>query len=57
LSVFNLLGETVATPVAENRNAGHHAVTFDAAHLTSGVYVYRISTSRFSQARSMLLLK
>jgi hypothetical protein len=57
MSIFNLLGEKVATLVSEDRNAGHHAVTFDAANLPSGVYVYRISTSRFSQARFLLLLK
>jgi hypothetical protein len=34
-----------------------HDVTFDAAALSSGVYLYRLQTDGFSEARVLSLLK
>lgn len=41
LEVFDGLGRRVALLVDEARAAGTHRVTFDAANLPSGVYLYR----------------
>jgi glucose/arabinose dehydrogenase len=57
LSVYDLLGREVAVLVDEARPAGNHAVTFDAAALPSGIYVYRLTAGRIAEARRMLLLK
>ncbi|GBD86196.1 hypothetical protein BMS3Abin03_00106 [bacterium BMS3Abin03] len=62
LTVYNLLGETVATLVNSNMAAGNHDVIFDAANLNSSVYFYRIEAngvdgSRFTSVRKMILTK
>jgi len=57
LEVFNMLGQSVALLVNEQKVAGSHTVSFDATALSSGVYIYRIYSSGFSQSRKMLLIK
>jgi hypothetical protein len=57
LSVYNILGQKVAT-LANNRfAAGQHAVNFDASGLSSGVYIYRIEAGTFVEQRMMTLIK
>ena len=57
LSVFNALGQKVATLVEGEMEAGSHEVRFDAAHLASGVYVYRLVAGAHVQARKLSLLR
>ena len=57
LTVFNSLGQQVATLVEGEREAGHHDVVFDASHLASGVYLYRLVAGEFVQTRKLLLMK
>jgi pectinesterase len=57
LEVFNILGQKVATLVNQNQKVGEYTVNFDASHLSSGVYIYRLSTSNSTLAKKMLLLK
>lgn len=57
LTVFNLIGEEVATPVNERENAGYHTVQFDGRHLPSGIYLYQLQSGNFVKVRRMLLLK
>ena len=42
LSVFNTLGQQVATLVEAEVDAGYHEVQFDASRLASGVYLYQL---------------
>ncbi len=42
MKVYNLLGEEVATLVAEKQPAGIHKFNWDATGLASGVYLYRL---------------
>ncbi len=42
LVMFDLLGREVAVLVNERKEAGRHAVTFDATGLASGTYFYRL---------------
>ncbi|MFZ2324657.1 MAG: T9SS type A sorting domain-containing protein [Ignavibacteriaceae bacterium] len=46
-----------STCVNERKEAGHYSVNFDASKLPSGVYIYRITTNSFTQARKMILTK
>lgn len=57
LEVFNMLGQSVALLVNEQKAAGSHTVSFDAAELSSGIYIYRIHSAGFNQTRKMLLIK
>jgi hypothetical protein len=62
LTVFNLLGEEVATLVNGNVAAGGHTIEFSADNLNSGVYFYRIDAqgvngSNFTSVKKMILNK
>jgi hypothetical protein len=57
LTVFNLLGEKVATLVNENRSAGIHSVEFNASDLTSGLYIYTLEANGFVHSQKMVLMK
>ncbi len=57
LTVYNLLGETVATLADGPRTAGTHQVTFDASDLGAGTYFYRLRAQGFTATRQMTLLK
>ncbi|MCH8487690.1 MAG: T9SS type A sorting domain-containing protein, partial [Candidatus Cyclonatronum sp.] len=57
LEVYNVLGQRVASLVNGTVEAGVHTVSFDAANLSSGVYLYRLQTSGMVITRKMLLVK
>lgn len=57
LTVFDVLGREVATLVEGTQPTGAYNVTFEAANLPSGLYLYRLETATHSFTRSMLLLK
>lgn len=57
ISVYNMLGQKVATLVNETQNAGSKQVRFDAQNFTSGVYIYRIEAGSFVDSKRMVLIK
>jgi hypothetical protein len=57
LEVYNALGQKVAILVDEMRSAGYHTIQFDASQLSSGVYLYVISTPGYMETRKMMLIK
>ena len=58
LTVYNLVGQEIATLLDGVREAGTYAVDFDARGLASGAYIYRLSTSIGAvQSRRMVLVK
>ena len=57
LTVFNVIGQEVATLVNENMAAGHQSITFNASHLSSGVYFYRLVAGQFTSIKKMMLVK
>jgi hypothetical protein len=58
LTVYNLLGQEVATLISGKvMNAGTHSVAFNAASLSSGVYIYRLEAGSFVSNKRMTLIK
>lgn len=57
LSVFDVTGRLVGSILNERRNSGNHTVSFDASHLSSGLYFYSIETVSTKLVKKMLLVK
>jgi len=58
LSIYNLLGQKVATLVSEKQKAGNYKLEWDASRFTSGAYFYRLKTDKgFDQSRKPILIK
>ncbi|MBI5058367.1 T9SS type A sorting domain-containing protein [candidate division KSB1 bacterium] len=57
LTVYNVLGEQVATLFDGTATVGTHTISFEGANFASGVYVYRLETATFSAAHKMVLMK
>ncbi|MCX6138729.1 MAG: T9SS type A sorting domain-containing protein [Ignavibacteriales bacterium] len=57
LEVFDLLGKRLAGLVDEIKSPGSYAVDFDGGHLSSGIYLYRLSNGTRSISKKMILLR
>ncbi len=57
LSVYNLLGQHVATLVNEMQEAGWHEISFNASTLPSGIYMYRIQAGEYNALKKFVLMK
>lgn len=57
LTVYNVLGQRVATLVNGMQPAGTHEVTFNAEGLSAGVYIYRVRAGAFNESRSMTIVR
>ena len=57
LVVYNVLGQEVETLVDKALNPNKYEIEFNAGHLSSGIYFYRLETDNFVSTRKMLLLK
>jgi hypothetical protein len=57
LKVYDILGRVVTFLVNEKQYAGMHTVNFNAQNLTSGVYIYQLTTNGKSLTKKMVVLK
>lgn len=57
LSVFNTIGQAVATLVNEVLEAGYHETVFDGGNLASGVYFYRLRAGDYVQTKKLALVR
>lgn len=62
VEVYNMLGQSVMVLVDEYLTAGVKEITWNGVNasgrqVASGVYLYRISTDKFTDAKTMVLLK
>ena len=55
--LYNVLGQEVAKLLEANKSAGYHVLDFDASHLPSGLYFYRIQADNFAEVKKMVLMK
>lgn len=57
LEVMNILGQPISVLVKSRMPAGLHTVSFDGSALSSGVYLYKLTTPGFTQTKVMNLIK
>ena len=57
LSVFNMLGEEIATIVSKNLPVGNHQAEWNASRFPSGVYLYRLHAGAFTETKKLILLR
>ena len=57
LTIFNLLGQKVATLFNGRQLAGSYTIHWSASNLPSGLYLCRMEAAGFAQTRKMLLVK
>ena len=57
IEIFNSLGQKLAELVNEQQNAGIHEITFKPEGLSTGVYLYKLTTPFFTESKKMLLIK
>lgn len=57
LTVYNVIGNKVATLLNEYKPVGSYSVQFDGSNLSSGIYLYRLESGNYSAAKKIILMK
>lgn len=57
IKIYNTIGEEVAEVVNKPFSAGIHEIVFDTSNLANGVYIYKIQSGNFIQAKKMIIVK
>ncbi len=57
LVIYNAMGQEVARLIDGPLQAGVHTTTWEAAGMSSGAYLYRLTAGTFSETRVMVLLR
>jgi hypothetical protein len=57
LSIYNLVGQKIATLVSERQAAGTYRVHWDASGFASGVYLYRLHAGNYVETKKMVLVR
>jgi len=57
LSVYNVLGQQVASLINKVQSKGNYKIEFDASSLASGIYFYKLQTEGYSETKKFTLMK
>jgi hypothetical protein len=57
LKVYDVLGKEVATLINDFKESGRYSVEFDASKLSSGMYIYKLTSDKFTEVKKMMLVK
>ncbi|MBC8310843.1 MAG: T9SS type A sorting domain-containing protein [Candidatus Marinimicrobia bacterium] len=57
VSIYNMLGQTVATLHNSQLNAGQHDFVWNADELSTGLYVISVNSNNFTTSQKVMLLK
>lgn len=57
LKIYDILGREVSTLLNENMSSGAHNISFDGSNLSSGIYIYQLSSKGNTITRRMTLIK
>jgi hypothetical protein len=55
--IFNALGQCIDKLVDARQSAGQHMVSWNASHIPSGIYFYRLEANNQLETKKMLVLK
>ncbi len=57
LAVYDVLGREIATLINEEQSAGWKEVTWNAIHVSSGIYIYKLTAGNFTEVKKMSLIR
>jgi hypothetical protein len=57
LEVYDITGKKIQTLVKGRQEPGYHTVTWEAQHLSSGVYILKFSGKNFTNFKKMILVR
>ncbi|MDC3297296.1 glycoside hydrolase family 9 protein, partial [Balneolaceae bacterium] len=57
VEVFDINGRAIAKLIDKPMQVGEYRIGFDASGLSSGVYLYKLTTPSFTETKKMLLIK
>jgi hypothetical protein len=57
LEVYNISGQTVATLVNSEQQAGHRSAIWEASRSSSGIYFYKLTAGDYTEIKTMTLLR
>ena len=57
LKVYDISGKEVAVLINEVKEAGFYNLNFEASNLSSGIYLYKLTSGNFESTKRMILLK
>ena len=57
LSIYNMSGQVMATPIDQFLEAGSNQLEFDTSSLPSGVYIVKFETNKISKTEKLVVIK
>jgi Secretion system C-terminal sorting domain len=57
ITVYDIAGKEIEVLLNESKLSGNYEINFNAKHLSSGIYFYKIQAGKFTQTKRMLLIK
>ncbi len=57
LKIYDMLGREIAELINEYRQTGSYSAQFNASHLASGIYFYKLKAGNYVQTKKLILLK
>jgi len=57
LKIYNLLGQEVVTLVSDKLMPGNYKYNWDASHLASGMYFYKLESDSYCSTKKLILVK
>jgi len=57
ITIFDILGKLVGTPVNEQKSVGRYEYNWNASNYASGTYFYKMETDAYTNIKKMVLIK
>jgi hypothetical protein len=57
INICDITGKEIILLLNQKMTAGYHEIKFDGSDLSSGIYFYKITTSKFTDIKKMILVK